>query len=225
MKKSNFGLLLKEEMVSRFDSVLRSQIQEFDRTKENIQQNLDRLEKNILVVKNYCDAINDTAEDCKKEVSTYFLKQKDSFDETVTTQIKYVRSIGDNVQFHLKQLNDTMSKAVLFENFNKEITQNYLEHNQINLKIHKSEQKSIEYCEKKIDGLLTEQNNKNNYLQVLIDNLRLLFNTNLNVTEELTQKVDSFNREMNVLKKSVFIIEKNIENIYTLIERMKKNQS
>lgn len=222
MMKNNFTNLLKEEMVNRFESIVKNEIRE--KTKF-IQDNLlviENLKKDLRACSDDYQKLKNLMESLFKSISDKFVIEKNEMNNIFK---EHKESNFFNINKFSNLLNGFSDKI-------KEC---------VNLKDYETQKKDGEF---KLEKILKSYKDNFDNLQL---NFEKLYSDHLdrtvdfhrqtsNVCDSFSNKLndieDKFNRsiveikgifqEIQVYKKSMYIIEKKIENIYTLIERLQK---
>ena len=218
----NFALLIKEEIVKRFSSVVSEEIRQHNlaiqRSNADIKSMQAELDSYKLQIKKlYSENLK-----LHEETREQFRKEKESLESVFSSQRDFVNGISAKIENYILDFVDvasTLCKRSDHENCKDELLN----------KIHNLSLK-IQQDKKDIDEQIARssfENRKN------IDHYSDEFRTSLSDMNKAitltnntanTDRIDSVGilRELQIHKKSVFISEKKIENLYTLIERLTK---
>lgn len=219
---NNFKHLIKEELVRRFESLVRDEIQRYE---ESISDN----NKQFRLLNNRLDElVNQQKQDrtliesikihCKKELID---EKNDLFEKFecqrrhVNEKVKSIESLTNDI---FKQSESFISKQDLLDQVS------ILQSQMINIGLSAEKQKSqlcqcIHDIKEELSNLISDlETHTFKRFCDLYDKIN-----KINENSE-TSKIDLTGvlKELQVYKKSVFIIEKNIENIYTKISRLQQ---
>ncbi len=219
---NNLKHLIKEELVKRFESVVREEIQRYENSiSENNKQFYlinARLDEFCDHEKRVCALLEKLRIDCKNDVVT---EKKDLFEKFeaqrrhVNEKVKSIESLTNDL---FKQSASFVDKQDLLDEVS------ILQSQMINIGLNAEKQKKHlcecihEIKEDLIDLINDFQNHTSKRLAEIQEQINTINESNK------SNKIDSSGilKELQVYKKSVFIIEKNIENIYKLIDRIQK---
>lgn len=215
----NIQSLLKVEFVKRFEAMMRQELALHAKALSSYQIEMQSLKDSVQEAKNQILAlfrhteveIKDSALAVQTQISNIELKTK-SLDAISSDQKSTIFSL-------YQSFNDFMeicSKKRDLENFKNEVNSNVNE-------LHNNKTRSFEDY---------QQHMKSLFNQIIEEqkNLRLDLENKINSLEEvINSKYDHFKmdkegiqKEIRVYEKTIFIMEKKIENLYTLIERINK---
>ena len=218
--RPNLSALIKDEVVRRFEDVVREEIRLYnisiertDKAISKIVDKIDYLEKkidaNFNENKNTCYSVKRSFVKERECLESDFKKERQfilSMKKTIDEKVINFDSIIEN--FCSKEYVDSLERSV-FHYFNE----------------------SYYDILQSVDAFKQYLHENNSSLQKkLIDRVENLESSNKELERKLElyksssscQKVesDSVLRELQVYKKTMFILEKKIENLYTLIERL-----
>ena len=223
--RPNLSALIKDEVVRRFEDVVREEIRLYNisikKTDESISKIVDKIDYlerkidlNFLENKNICD-------DAKRS----FVKERENLEKGLKKDREIISSSSKNLNEKIKEfecvLSDFCSKSDL---------------DKIERSIFKHCNETYYDMLQSVDAFKQYLHENNSSLQKkLIDMVEKLEGSNKELERKLelyrssssSQKVesDSVLRELQVYKRSMFIIDKKIENLYTLIERLSARNS
>ena len=222
MAKKNFASLIKDEIVKRFSSVVSEEIRQhnlaIERSDASIRAMQTELDQYKLQIKKLYAENLKLHEDTREQ----FRKEKESLESVFSSQRDFVNGISAKIENYILDFVDvasTLCKRSDHENCKDELLN----------KIHNLSLK-IQQDKKDIDEQIARssfENRKNidHYSDEFRNSLSDM-NKAITLTNNMasTDRIDSVGvlRELQIHKKSVFIIEKKIENLYTLIERLTK---
>lgn len=214
--------MIKEELVKRFDSVVRDEIKRHDLS-------VERSDKDISLLKELFVGFKKDHEKLRIEHASSFKETQDLFNEECRNQKNSFdsqkRSIRENckrVEEFIEDFKNKTDEFMTSEAFDEYGV--YVEESFLTLKKNIGDSSNI------------QDKNLLKFKNTIVDVLEQsdgIFDENLeNVNEKIEYlkgkfeeyRVDSVGvlRELQVYKKTVFIMQKKIENLYTLIERLNK---
>lgn len=219
--KNNFSHLIKTEMVKRFEDLIKQQITENELLVKNFQMNMDSLHKDFIdlaknlqnIKTNHTNLYQDTQNKFiheKKELENSFENQRVMIREWIKNIKSYIENDKkQNSEYAIKKdildqcelLNSKIEKYQVF--FDREIRD-----------INNALAENLHEYESKLAEVQKEHEKKEKNVCELIQNLDTKINTQKNHCEGVL-------KEIQIYKKRVYIIEKKIENLYMLIERLK----
>ena len=220
--RNNLTALIKEELIKRFDSVVRDEIKRHDLSVERSDKDICLLKELFVGFKKDHESLRIQHKASFKETQDLFVedckKQENSFDD----QRRFIREnskIVDELMEDFKNKIDEFVSSEAFKEYGDHINESFLTLNK----------KIIRYSNDQEESLF----NFKNKLMIFLDGFKDLCTKRLgNAKKEfisLSEKFEEYRvdavgilRELQVYKKTVFIMQKKIENLYTLIERLNK---
>ena len=224
MKRNNFSSLVKEEMVNRFESVVQEEIRANNLSIKSNQKDLDEANKTIQSLKEEIHRHKNDMDQLFNKLLDKFLNERKDADITVADFCgevsKKISAFKDEILSFSVQLNECLSKADYEQR--KLETIKYFD-NQIS-----TSQSNLENAKSYNEMMFVEGKQKREILEIKLSN----FQTSVSEeTKDLEKKIQTFKvdstgvlEELRIYKKEMFIIDKKIENIYTLIERLQKRE-
>ncbi len=214
--------MIKEELVKRFDSVVREEIRAHDIS-------VKRADKDISLLKELFIGFKKDHEKLRIQNSDSFNKTQDLFTQEClnnqkdfNNQRRFITESSKRVEECIEDFKKKIDEFVTCEALEKYcfyVNETFLT---LNKKISDSsnlQDKNFHKSEIKLMGILEES-------QVVCNkNLEKLNETIKSLKERFEEyRVDALGilKELQVYKKTVFIMQKKIENLYTLIERLNK---
>lgn len=225
MAKANFHSLIKQELVNRFEDVVKNELREFSLTQQNNEKKFSEIKNNLNNLKDY---IGLTIQENNKRSDNVIDKVKSDkieFINECTTRLIQINKILNSVENELSSLNEIKENTVLKQDVmilkNSIISQ--LE--RIYILINDKEQNiyhSISEIIKKIHDI------ESNY-ELFVDKITQRFNKIISDFEERIKtfeiNVQGYLQDLQAVKKKAFIQEKYIEKILTDLENMKNEAS
>ena len=216
----NFALLIKEEIVKRFSSVVSEEIRQhnlaIERSDANIRAMQAELDSYKLQIKKLY------AENLKlhEETREQFRKEKESLEAVFSSQRDFVNGISAKIEGYVLDFlaeASTLCKRSDHQECKDELLNKI--HN-LSLKI-QNDKKDIneQIARSAFENRKNIDHYSDEFRTSLADMNKAITLTN---NTAATDRIDSVGvlRELQIHKKSVFITEKKIENLYTLIERL-----
>ena len=224
MKRNNFSSLVKQEMVNRFETVVQEEIRTNKISIQNTSKALEEANKTILAMK-------EEIHQHKNAMDQLFNKLLDKFLQEKTESEIIVGDFCSDVSKKISQLQSDVSGISLgLDNYLSQ--SEYEQRKQETLKYFddqiSSNQSNLESSKTYNEKMFQEGKYKRDELESTLIHLRTSFIEENQRQEKNIQtfKVDSTGilEELRIYKKEMFIIDKKIENIYTLIERLQKRE-
>ena len=224
MKKTNFSSIIRQELVKRFDGVVQEEI-------KKTQKYIDYTRSIISIIKEKQDEQQKDfikflriLEDFEKKFEKKFEVKISQIEENFETQRKYIRKNNSHIEEFKNFFEEKCRKFIDYSVFNTF-------RNELN-SVHNSIYEYIKSETRSFIKLFSEREKAYDHSRESIkkefESLKRNLNEELICLQEKNNiyliEIEGFRRENEILKKSLFIIEKKIENIYTLIERMKKEE-
>lgn len=220
--RGNFAHLIKEEFVSRFQDVVKNEINESKNFQTQTGLKFCSLDKDIKALHEKIDLLN--AEHAKKidAILANSLEERKKLHEDFEEQRRFIRTNVNEVRDHIKDVTECISRWVHISDLESLVSRIDSELDLI--KVNMNDDKNH------ITSLIqeTKLEVKKSYCEEIvnyagrIDDLAESFDKLIKKIEGSQVTADGFMREMTIYKKTIFIIEKKIENIYSLIERLEE---
>lgn len=220
--KNNFSALIKDELVKRFESVVREEIKSHNLAVERSNRQISELKTlfDLFLVEH--EKLKNQNAECYSFTQDTFKVEKKDLENAFEEQRRFIKQNNVKVENYLKDLKSRASNFISntdFEEFKKK-TEDFIQ----------SIKKSIsDEREMLLEKIYEAYTNNRSYLHESVkksDEKLDRFQKSLDMfRSELDRyRIDEQGvlRELQTYKKSVFIIEKNIENLYTQIERTRK---
>lgn len=220
--RRNLTALIKEELVKRFESVVRDEIQEHKAAVQKSDKDLSEIKALFNEFKKEHDALKQQNLDLYQETQKTFLEEVKRIEKSFEIQNSFIVECREEVSEKLKELKECSDQYI-----KKDVFLNNLEYmhkciGEFEKKLHEQNIDLESRLFKKFDETKLEYEEYNRYIKSRIDSC---LDQIKSTKEELsTYKIDSAGvlRDLQVYKKTMFILEKKIENIYTLINRLEK---
>lgn len=225
MIKKSFSNLIREELVKRFESVVKDQINENEQRFKAFSKRLDELEgflkSHDISMRDLRKSVAHLENELNKKENEFKTAIKQDQDEKTShlkAQSNKIFSICEDMKNKIKNMLGNSE----FSDFKRMINESF-----------QKERYKTEYDVKNILKMIYELDDE-------MEKHRAQMNLNFEKSELICLKAlessknelkafldekDGFKREMEIVKKSIFIVEKKIENIYTLIDRIKNESS
>lgn len=222
MQKINFSTLIKEELVKRFESVVTNEINMYRNAQLDLLNKFSSLENELSLLRKELSFLKDINDKSYNDVVTKFITEKNNLKEEFDEQRRFIRENISTVDRLVNSVTKKVSNFVdniKFDEFmdetNYAISQTNVEINDCNEKIYSFISETEKELRKDLFSNLDNQQFVVNKLTKAIDEFRL------NLNECFTSN-EAFIKELQAHKRTVFVQEKKIENLYTLIERLEK---
>lgn len=221
MRGSNFRDLIKDEMVNRFQDVITNEINEYREAKKETAIRISSLEIRLESICESLSSLKEQASEMYNNISDLFLKEKEKLQESFDEQRRFIRSNSDAIKSHIKESIEQSQSLISKEKFCVFAERIENEIKSIKLKNFdaKSETESNLHAIKEHIKLFVYQEsdrcfkNTDFFLKVVEDYK--------NQIASLKVSNDGFVTELESCKKRIFVQQKNIENLYTQIEKLK----
>jgi len=215
----NIQSLLKIEFVKRFEAMMRQELALHSKALFSYQEEMQSLKDSVKQAKGAIESLfrhtevemKDTNLAIQNQISTFEIKTK-SLEINALDQRNTILSL-------YQSFNDFMeisSKKNDFENYKAEINSKVTELNNTQTRSFEDYQQHMKSL---FNQVIEEQKNLRVDVESKINNLKQVINEKY---DHFRMDKDGIQKEIKVYEKTIFIIEKKIENIYTLIERINK---
>lgn len=223
--RHNLNQLIKEQLVNQFENVVKEEIRHHNIAIEKNDNLLKELKESFREFHKEHEKLKSTNEDLYNENLKNFIDTISKIHESFDNQRRFIRENAKKLDALIEDFKNQIGEYIKLESF--EYQKFYVEEGFKSLKKH------IEDKSKYHDGNLYKEKIE---MTGLLDAAKELFiqsfdklNNSMECLESKFEKyrIDSVGvlKEIQVYKKSMFIIEKKIENLYTLIERINKRIS
>ena len=222
MKKpqNNFSTLIRQELVDSFADTVKNEINEFEKTKIETKNSISNIEKSISSLKDDLKAINDSLQYTIQDILEHFLKEKQSLKSEFEEQRRYMKTNVLDCQKHRKEVDDSIVKfikkqdcEILFNGLNDKISKSDVNN-------YKNKEELKNYYDSKCKEFLLNLESITKYNCFMFDVINSTLEKHKKNLEEYKITTEGYARENLILKKEIFIMEKKIENLYTLIDRL-----
>ena len=221
-KNNNFASLIKDELVSRFESVVINEISQYQKEKKHTNDEISSLRAEVASLKeNLRDSMSRMEAVCafvSKTASEEKAKLEKDFDE----QRRCLRKSSQDIKEYIKSSEEMLSQYIDRAKFYEFVSHVNMSISKINIDRDKDKSTTFESLHD------IEFKVKNAYHADMVHNA-IHLDKILKSLSDFRDKMDEYHvnndgfiRELLVYKKTVSIIEKKIENLYSLIERSKK---
>jgi hypothetical protein len=219
---NNFKALIKDELVKRFETVVLEEIQRYESSicdnKKNFSLISDQLDIICNQQKGMLELINGIRIACNQD----FISEKDDLFKRFEDHRKNVNEKVRNIESLTNSIFKACGNHITKNDLLDEVSRLQSQMINIGLNAEKEKKKLCEFIhevKEELKDLVYDLQDSMNKRLMEFDNK---FAELSKIVE--SNKIDSTGllKELQVYKKSVFIIEKNIENIYTKIERLKQ---
>lgn len=225
MKRStqnNFSHLIKDELVKRFEGVVKEEIRKYNLAVDKTDCQISDLKKQILEIQNRFKVVEDENTKNCLELKSLYLEEKKKLEKNFSDTKKNHSNKRKSIEEIQEKLNFLLCSHVekeryeLFEGKTLESLKNY---NDIIQKDRNNAKSDFELFKKHCELFLSDALKRFEEILFKMDDKLSKFESKLD-----TNIVDATGiaRMIKIEQKSVFIMEKKIENIYTVLERMKK---
>lgn len=223
MKRNNFNTLIREEMKNRFEGAVKEEIADYRNSREEIEKRFSFLNDCIKLMRSEVESLRRDNEIRCQTLSEQFIKEKADLENSFDEQRRTIRTVQKEIRETVDVFNKTRS-----DYSTNEVIQNHVDAlvgliSLIKVENHhdKEEIKNcIDLKVKELDCKCSEENRLSNANVGSLLNKLDKFNK---IIDDFGVSVEGFTREITVMKKGEFILEKNIENLYTQIDRLKKH--
>jgi chromosome segregation ATPase len=215
--------MIKEELVRRFEAVVLEEMRQFQIVKQNISKELSDIHRKIDEIHGeLLDKISDNSSFLEKFEERFHMEKK-ALEGSFEEQRKFIRKNEKQVSQALAILENTMANLAtkedvsllekrLFESICDAKTQFLADKKDTDNKIHEVEKDHEKSSRSLKEELLAE-------IKTLSSSLEENHEQVLQARMELKKNI----REHAVCKKSTFIIEKKIEDLYNKLKKLKEN--
>ena len=218
--KKNFSSLIREEMVSRFDQVVKDEIRRSDLAIIEYKKALDNLKDQISYISSEGSCFKQDLFNIRDFVTSTIKSEVKELEKHCNSQIismhRFVDRIGKSLESFKQEISKKVSKEELEDKF--EILYEKISNTEkLVAKLGKSIREEMYLS---FEKLLEITDKIEESLSIYIEKSDGYF---ISINRKIDEnKIDATGvlRELQVYKKSMFIIEKKIENIYKKIENL-----
>lgn len=222
MQGNNLKDLIKIELVNRFEGVVIDEIRKNEDARREIRKEIESiyasLEKIQIDIQNSNYELEKSLSKELKKIINEISKHQDNINTQEKILYDKCKEVDRNMHFMGSKIDETLSKVefdTCFENLKKELKQEklhrHVENQAIDSKISSLEKKILDFFCSEIESLLSRMRKLENTIENFDEKINLFSVHN-----------EGFVKELACCKKETFIHEKKIENIYTLIDRIKE---
>ncbi len=220
MKKPSFHSLIKQELVNRFEDVIKNEINEFMTVQSNNEKSFTELRLYIQEIRqNIKHILDDVSKDSEKFVEKVN-NEKNEFLKILSEQSKYISNKIKDADIYSQEFDVIKANAInksqirtVEDCFKSDIESLKVMLHDLEVKMNEAVVDSSNELEIRINEILIEQERNNN-------------NTNISIVEfydrikDYENYVEGYKKELDAIKKKAFIQEKYIEKIMTDLENM-----
>lgn len=222
MAKKNFAVLIKEELESRFESVLVNEINQYKKEKKFTDDKIDALQSDINSLRQELKASICNMGQAYSHVLKVVLDEKNQLESDFDFQRRHIRTSSDKIKEHIKDSEETLSQFIDRETFYEFVSHVNMSISKINTDRDKDKNTTFEALHDIEFKVKNAYHTDMVHHAIHIDNMMKTISDFNDKIEEYRVNNDGFVRDLLVYKKTISIIEKKIENLYTLVERAKK---
>lgn len=215
----NIHSLLREELVKRFETGMRQEMALHSEALSSYQKEMQSLRESILSTKESVEKLFHHTETELKDKTAHIRNQI----ENLEIKIKSLNAGAVDQRNTILSLYQSFNDFILsspkksdFEKFKDEVYSHLHELNQIHTRDFESYQ---QYMKGVVHQLLDGQRKFKAEIEKKLSDLENVINDKYN---HFKMDKEGISKEIKIYEKTIFIIEKKIENIYTLIERINK---
>ena len=221
MRGNNFRDLIKEELVNRFEDVVKNEINEFRKSQDNISSRFIQIESQLKLLHSEVKYLKDFVTKKCEDVYIKCEQDKNNLEKSFDEQRKFIRVNSDAITTHIKENSHILESFADQSNVEKSFEFVNVEIKGIKNELHraKEEAKNEDFILKTV--LQGYFDVKSNFLQDELSDLAKDFSDVKSKISCFSVDNEGFLRELKCCKKEAFVQEKKIENIYTLIERLR----
>lgn len=220
MRGNSFRDLIKEELVNRFEDVVKNEINEFRKSQENISNRFNKIESDIESFRKEIQGVRDCISFKCDELYLKYEQNKNSIEKSFDEQRKFIRINSDAITAHIKENSRNLESFADQSNVEKSFKSIKVEIKNIQNALHRAKEEAK-------NENFTLKTALQEYLEVKITCLKNELSDLAKNFSDVKSKISCFSvdnegflRELKCCKKEAFVQEKKIENIYTLIERL-----
>jgi hypothetical protein len=221
MRGNNLRDLIKEELVNRFEDVVKNEINEFRKSQDAISSRFTKIESDIELFRKEIKGIRDYISFKCDELYLKYEQNKNSIEKSFDEQRKFIRINSDAITAHIKENSRLLESFADQSKVEKSFESVKAEIKNIQNGLHraKEEAKNEDFALKTV--LQEYSDVKSNFLKDELSDLANNFSDVKSKISCFSVDNEGFLRELRCCKKEAFVQEKKIENIYSLIERLK----
>lgn len=222
MAKNNFHSLIKQELVNRFEDVVKNEIREFMQVKSNLDSTISELRNSIDGINGNLKSFNDYSNKNCDRVLDKVVSEKNEFISACTDQLKKSNTTLDEIGIELDQfyqIKNNVSHKSEVSRIHEQIED---ELNKLKVLINNKEfnlQYKISECMKQIDQI---RESYALYQDKVCSKLDSSIHDFCDKIKNFEINVDGYLKDLQAVKKKAHIQEKYIESIFTRLEHLEE---
>lgn len=221
-RKLNFVELIQKQCIDQMDNVCQAEIKKHYEDKQRVDELITELQNKLEEVNKRIDALNKKEalfESCIYiELAKRFGEIEKEFSSQRKEHAKLFKDLTERFGL-LDQILDEIMLKKLYEEDKIEIQSNF---DDLYLSLEKAQSQLRVLIYETSEKLKQDFALMNTHAEHQFSDIESHFDRNEEKLDLLTKHVETAIAEMRVQKKQVFVNEKKIENLYTLIDRLKK---
>lgn len=223
MRGNNFTSLIKDELVSRFESVVKNEISQYQKEKKHTDNEISTLRSEVASLKEELNKSMNRMEGVCYFISKRADEEKTQLEKDFDEQRRYLRKNSQEIKEHIKSSEETLSQFIDRAKFYEFVSHVNMSISKINIDRDKDKNTTLEALHDIEFKVKNAYHSDMIHHAIHIDRLIKSVSDFKDKMEEHRVNNEGFVRDLLIYKKTISIIEKKIENLYTLIERTKKN--
>lgn len=213
---NNFAHLIRQELVKRFEDVVLNEIDKNNRIVSVFDKQVKELSDELHFIKEQLKALIEGVDESKRQLSEQYINEKKLLVSQYRTQFQWLSEKAEETD---KKTSETIKSLGYFVNYTKyEEDINRIEDfiNKINHSFCDLRNEMFETLHEHKKTLFAEVNEVVSALQKEFGKVLKKLEESYKKLDEYTNESQGFRREMQVIKKTVFVNEKHIEYLVNL---------
>ncbi len=225
MRGNNFTSLIKDELVSRFESVVKNEISQYQKEKKYTDIEISNLRAEVGFLKEELRNSMNKMEAVCAFVSKSASEEKERLEKDFDEQRRCLRKNSQDIKEYIKSSEERLSQFIDRAKFYEFVSHVNMSISKINIDRDKDKSATFEALHDIEFKVKNAYHSDMVHHAIHIDRLMKSVSDFKSKMEEYHVNNEGFVRELLIYKKTISIIEKKIENLYSLVERAKKKNS
>lgn len=213
---NNFAHLIRQELVKRFEGVVLNEIEKNNRIVSVFDKQVKDLSDELHFIKGQLKALIDGVDETKSQLSEQYINEKKQLVSQYKTQFKWLSDKAEETDKKAYEMMKSLGHFVNYTKYEEDVNRIEDFMNKINHAFCDLRNEMLETLHEHKNALFSEVNAVVSVLQKEFGKVLKKLEESDKKLDEYTNESQGFRREMQVIKKTVFINEKHIEYLVNL---------
>lgn len=223
MKRNNFNTLIRDEMKNRFEGAVKEEINSYRKEQEEIFKNFELINQNLKLMKSEIESLRLDNETRCQNVSELYILERKNLEESFDEQRRVIRTVVNEIRDLVNEFKVSREKYATVEMIESHIGDVLGLMSISKIESHREKEELLNILDQNVKELIKNDTESLCLCRGSSDELSKKIEKVNQVIEDFRVSIEGFSREITVIKKGEFILEKKIENLYTQLDRVKKN--